>query len=369
MTENPNMYADMYAIHSIPAANMNSDDNGMQKKVSVGGALRTRVSSQAWKRAIRDRFDERAFRTKKAVELLVRKMMDIDAGITEAEASEKAVKLLKAEEVSLTNDNTTKALIMLSPKQIDNAARYALSCDSKKYSKKDVKEILKKDNSLDLALFGRMVAKDPALKVDAAVQFAHAFSTHRIEPEYDYFTALDDLQNKDEQGASHLDHTEYNASTFYRYANVNVNELIHNLDRNKEAGIAGTVEFIRNFVLAMPTGMQNRHANKTLPSYLMVSLRTDTPVNLAVAFEKPVIIHNNEYDYKYGYTDKSIERLENEFNSTLKMVDNPTATFVLNLESDDTKVKGAVTAENLNDLLQKVSETLTKAVQDEDNND
>ena len=115
----------------------------------------------------------------------------------------------------------------------------------------------------------------------------------------------------------------------------------------------------------MPTGMQNRHANKTLPSYLMVSLRTDTPVNLAVAFEKPVIIRNNEY----GYTDKSIERLENEFNSTLKMVDNPAATFVLNLESDDTKVKGAVTAENLNDLLQRVSETLTKEVQDEDNND
>ena len=290
--------------------------------------------------------------------------MDIDNGITEAEASEKAVKLL-AEEVSLTKDLTTKALIMLSPSQIDNAARYALSCDSKKYSKKDVREILKKDNSLDLALFGRMVADDPALNVDAAVQFAHAFSTHRIEPEYDYFTALDDLQNKDEQGASHLDHTEYNASTFYRYANVNVNELIHNLNRNKEEGIAGTVEFIRNFVLAMPKGMQNRHANKTLPSYLMVSLRTDTPVNLAVAFEKPVIISNNEY----GYTDKSIERLENEFNSTLKMVDNPAATFVLNLESDDTKVKGAVTAENLNDLLQRVSETLTKAVQDEDNND
>ena len=364
MTENPNMYADMYAIHSIPTANMNSDDNGMQKKVSVGGALRTRVSSQAWKKAIRDRFDERAFRTKKDVALLVRKMMDIDNGITEAEASEKAGKLL-AEEVSLTKDLTTKALIMLSPSQIDNAARYALSCDSKKYSKKDVREILKKDNSLDLALFGRMVADDPALNVDAAVQFAHAFSTHRIEPEYDYFTALDDLQDKDEQGASHLDHTEYNASTFYRYANVNVNELIHNLNRNKEAGIAGTVEFIRNFVLAMPTGMQNRHANKTLPSYLMVSLRTDTPVNLAVAFEKPVIIRNNEY----GYTDKSIERLENEFNSTLKMVDNPAATFVLNLESDDTKVKGAVTTENLNDLLQRVSETLTKAVQDEDNND
>lgn len=365
MTENPNMYADMYAIHSIPTANMNSDDNGMQKKVSVGGALRTRVSSQAWKKAIRDRFDERAFRTKKAVALLVRKMMDIDNGITEAEASEKAVKLLKAEGVSLTKDLTTKVLLMLSPSQIDNAARYALSCDSKKYSKEDVREILKKDNSLDLALFGRMVAKDPALNVDAAVQFAHAFSTHRIEPEYDYFTALDDLQDKDEQGASHLDHTEYNASTFYRYANVNVNELIHNLNRNKEEGITGTVEFIRNFVLAMPTGMQNRHANKTLPSYLMVSLRTDTPVNLAVAFEKPVIIRNNEY----GYTDKSIERLENEFNSTLKMVDNPAATFVLNLESDDTKVKGAVTAENLNDLLQRVSETLTKAVQDEDNND
>ncbi len=146
--------------------------------------------------------------------------------------------------------------------------------------------MLNGDQSLDLALFGRMVADNPELNVDASAQVAHALSTHEIVPEYDYFTALDDLQPEDNAGAAMLGSLEFNSSTLYRYANININELAYNLDQ--DSAITGAVSFVKEFLLTMPTGKQNTFANKTLPSYVMVNLRTDTPVNLVSAFEEPV---------------------------------------------------------------------------------
>ena len=78
---------------------------------------------------------------------------------------------------------------------------------------------------MDMALFGRMVADDPSLNYDAAAQVAHSISTHAVQNEYDYFTAVDDCQAEDNAGAGHLGTVEYNSSTLYRYATVNVMEL------------------------------------------------------------------------------------------------------------------------------------------------
>ena len=82
------------------------------------------------------------------------------------------------------------------------------------------RDILKKDlidhPSVDIALFGRMAASDPTLNYDAAAQVAHAISTHAVQNEYDYFTAVDDLQKEDNAGAGHLGTVEFNSSTLYR---------------------------------------------------------------------------------------------------------------------------------------------------------
>ena len=101
----------------------------------------------------------------------------------------------------------------------------------------------------------------PELNVDAASQVAHAISTHEIVPEFDYFTALDDEQ--DSAGAAMIDTLEFNSSTLYRYANVNVKELFHNLG-SAELTLKGIELFIKEFVLSMPTGKQNSFANKTI---------------------------------------------------------------------------------------------------------
>ena len=152
--------------------------------------------------------------------------------------------------------------------------------------KEDYKKALKENPSVDMALFGRMVASDPSLNYDAAAQVAHSISTHAVQNEYDYFTAVDDCQAEDNAGAGHLGTVEYNSSTLYRYATVNVMELAGQL------GAAQAAETVRAFgeafLFSMPTGRQNTFANRTLPDAVYVTLREDQPVNLCGAFEQAV---------------------------------------------------------------------------------
>ena len=138
---------------------------------------------------------------------------------------------------------------------------------------------------MDMALFGRMVADDPSLKYNAAAQVAHSISTHAVKNEYDYFTAVDDCQT-DSTGAGHLGTVEYNSSTLYRYATVNVLELAEQLGAEQAAETVRA--FGEAFLFSMPTGRQNSFANRTLPDAVYVTLREDQPVNLCGAFERAV---------------------------------------------------------------------------------
>ena len=115
---------------------------------------------------------------------------------------------------------------------------------------------------------------------------AHSISTHAVQNEFDYFTAVDDCAPEDSAGAGHLGTVEYNSSTLYRYATVNMVELVHLLGAEKAAQAVRV--FGEAFIRSMPTGKQNSFANRTLPDVVYVTLREDQPVNLCGAFEKPV---------------------------------------------------------------------------------
>lgn len=285
-----NLYMDINIIQTVPSSNINRDDTGAPKTALYGGVTRARVSSQSWKHVIRHTFMEEnatvGSRTKDAVQLLVNELRKQDTSLDEEAALTKATDAFKSAGITPNKkNNQTPALLLISNGQIEKLAQYILN--NKKIDKKEVKKVLKGDQSLDLALFGRMVADNPELNVDAASQVAHAISTHEVIPEYDYFTALDDEKSADTTGAAMLGTIEFNSATLYRYANVNINELIHNL--NEADAMIGVSEFIKDFAMSMPTGKQNTFANKTIPSYVMVTIRQDTPVNLVSAFEKPVV--------------------------------------------------------------------------------
>ena len=84
---------------------------------------------------------------------------------------------------------------------------------------------------------------------------------------------MDDCAPEDNAGAGHLGTVEYNSSTLYRYATVNVLELVRTLGAEQAAQTVRA--FGEAFIRSMPTGKQNSFANRTLPDAVYVTLRQD----------------------------------------------------------------------------------------------
>ena len=284
-----NVYIDLHVVETVPPSCVNRDDTGRPKTAVYGGVTRARVSSQCWKKAIRDSFKdflpetESGVRTKHVHELLTAAIRERDP---EAEAEKLAENMLKTAGLSLKNKNDkneTGALFFISYGQLEALAELAVTVE--KPDKKQCQAALKVNPAVDVALFGRMVADDPSLNFDAAAQVAHAISTHAVQNEYDYFTAVDDCSPADNAGAGHLGTVEYNSATLYRYATVNVTELEKSLgERTPEAVRA----FAEAFIRSMPKGKINTFANNVLPDAVYVTVRHDQPINLVGAFEMPV---------------------------------------------------------------------------------
>lgn len=312
MEKNKNrVFVDVHVIQSLPPSCVNRDDTGSPKTAVYGGVRRARVSSQSWKRSMRelfkDYFDETELseRTKKIVGKIADKISGL-TDISDEDAMTAAEKIINQAGVS-TKDAEAKALFFMSNKQADNMAQLALMDPLP--SKKEAQAALKAGNGIEIALFGRMVADDPTLNEDASAQVAHAISTHKVENEYDYYTAIDDRSPEDQAGAGMIGTIEFNSSTLYRYATIAVHDLEKNLDDN--IAVAKAVkEFIRAFVCSMPTGKINTFANNTPPYAVMVAIRRDQPVNLAGAFETPVKAGEN------GFLKKSAKALA-EYSETV----------------------------------------------------
>ena len=199
-------------------------------------------------------------------------------------------------------------LLFLSTSQIARLAELAIvsAHSGEALDAKTVKKIVKEAHAVDIALFGRMVADDTDLNIDAACQVAHAISTHAAENEYDFFTAVDDEKSRSEEedaGAGMMGTIEFSSATMYRYATINVDLLRHNLGDN-EATLKALEVFIKGFCLSMPTGKQNTFANRTIPETVVVTVREDQPVSLVGAFEEAV-----PADASRGYAGRSVDAL------------------------------------------------------------
>lgn len=295
---------DVHILQTVPPSNLNRDDTGSPKSAIYGGVRRARVSSQAWKRATRAEFnshlatDELGERTLRTVERIEQKVAEKRPDLAES-AREHAVAVLKAagikaapakKKVEEDEDNppVTGYLVFVSRAQIDALADLAIVLgDGGKVSKKEAKAAFDNGHSIDIALFGRMIADAPDLNVDACCQVSHAFSVHPATTEFDFFTAVDDNAREDNAGAGMIGTVEFVSSTLYRYATVNADELAESLG-SVEAAARAVEAFLRAFVVSMPTGKQNTFANRTRPDLVVVQVRDDQPVNLSEAFEDAI---------------------------------------------------------------------------------
>ena len=301
-------YVDFHVLQSTGPANLNRDDSGSPKSTYFGGTRRARVSSQSWKRAIRREFQE-IFDPSDLGERTLRTVERIESIIIEQkpeyedQAETMAVEILKAAGLKMAKPKKSKDgnvepakplteyLVFLGRSQIEKLAALAIDAyanNDGKFDKKLVKQAFTDNHAYDVALFGRMIADAPDLNADACCQVAHAISVHPLDAEFDYFTAVDDNAPEDNAGAGMIGTLEFNSSTYYRYATINVPALIANLG-SAEAAAKALAAFTRAFAVSMPTGKQNTFANRTRPEFFAVSIRDDQPVSFVDAFEDAIV--------------------------------------------------------------------------------
>lgn len=303
------MFIDVYAVQNVPPSNINRDETGNPKTAQYGGVLRSRVSSQAWKRAMRNEFKDffaensLGVRTKNAVQLIVNAMVQQRPECADR-AEDYAIGVLQATGVKVkastragaaSGKPVTQYLIFVANSEISKLAELALKWldegkDVKKANlgmRKEVSAVFHGEQAVDIALFGRMLASASDLNTDASAQVAHAISVDAIKPEYDYFTAADDFTENDNAGAAMIDSVGFNSSTLYRYATVNLDALEEQLGNARATAKAAAV-FVESFIRSMPTGKQNSYANRTLPETCIVAFRENQPINAVSAFEQPV---------------------------------------------------------------------------------
>lgn len=350
------LFLDIHIIQTVPPSNINRDDVGSPKTAQYGGVTRARVSSQCWKNAIREYFGKYAEkgdlgkRTKYIVKCVADKIIE-NFPEYEKNATELATAVLKNAGLKIDKDGKNDVLFFMGDKQACELAELAIS--GTKEQEKICKD-LNTNMAIDIALFGRMVTRKKTqkydLSVEASCQVAHAISTHEVYIEGDYFTAIDDLKSEEDTGASMIEVLEYNSSTLYRYADIAVHELCRQLGR-KEAAVAAVKLFIEAFIKSMPTGKVNTFANQTLPQGIIVTLRSDRPVNLVSAFEEPV-------QAKGGYAKESMAKLAAEYKKAAKMVQPAIASFVLTLEEDSPLAAVGKQEKNLDALLNDVGGTI-----------
>jgi len=215
-------------------------------------------------------------------------------------------------ELSLSDDKRFKELTKAASKEENNQIKEKEPPKPDKKKLDDFMAILKSTNrqdAVDIALFGRMTTSDAFQDVEAAMQVAHAISTHAVVNEVDYFTAVDDL-GKTGGGAGHVGETQYNSACFYKYFCLDWDQLIFNLagpePDKKEADahkkwldelkpnatkLAATTlgHFVRAAAMDTPGGKQNSFASHCEPCGILVEIKkTKTPTNLANAFAEPV---------------------------------------------------------------------------------
>ncbi len=309
-------HLELHIIQSVPVACLNRDDLNSPKTAVFGGVQRARVSSQSWKRAIREMAKEiapeqfKGERTRLMYDPLVKEMTA--AGLSAADADEGAKKIIDAL-VKLDSKSKDKVksttLYFMSPMELEAIAKsYAETKDAKKALKTIDAKSLK--DAADIALFGRMVANDHSLTVEAASMFSHALSTHKVDNEIDFFSAVDDLQPKEESGAGMTSTLEFNSATYYRFAALNLDMLAdadHLGSLSNEERQSVVRAFVEATIKAIPSARKNTMNGNTLPVYVLGIVREKGhPIQLVNAFETAV-------KPAQGYAAKSIDLMKFEY--------------------------------------------------------
>jgi CRISPR system Cascade subunit CasC len=337
-------FIQLHMLVSYPPSNLNRDDLGRPKTAIMGGTQRLRISSQSLKRAWRTsdvfaqgleghigiRTKEMGSKVKESLmsglpltQLLEGKNPDLQSAtiITEKDAKSWALQIAsvfvdkppksegKKTEDSSTDDTEGKKkgtkkedtksninkdtlkgeqLVFYSNNEISAIQSLITTLIKEKREPKsqELSSLLKEDlSSVDVAMFGRMLANATKYNVEAAVQVAHAVTVHEVAVEDDYFTAVDDLnKGEDDAGAAHLGETEFASGLFYTYVCIDKTLLQKNLGGDAVLAKTAVKALVEAATKVAPTGKQNSFASRAYASYLLVEKGSQQPRSLSVAY-------------------------------------------------------------------------------------
>ena len=312
-------------IHLLTAyapCNLNRDDLGRPKTAMFGNTQRLRVSSQSLKRVWREAFKpsldgEHGVRSKRAViEYFYQPLLD--AGVAANDAFDWASKLVphfgkpknekedKSEKGKEKNPGDKlksqlknlelETLVFLGTDEIASLTALVTTLAKEKRAPNDaeLRALRQKPKAADIAMFGRMLASSPEFNVEAAVQVAHAITVHTVEVEDDYFTAVDDINDPDQSGSSHIGESGFGAGLFYSYICVDRDLLVENLSGDVALASKAIDGLLRAACTVSPTGKQNSHASRARALYAQAELGDAQPRQLSFAFLKPLDESNQD---------------------------------------------------------------------------
>ncbi len=306
------MLIEVHMLKNYPPVNLNRDDSGAPKSCFFGGTLRSRISSQCLKHSWRisgifRELGSCGIRTRNMPELVSNRLAELGvAPEFVAEAEKKLTGIANKDGTMNKKGNITSQMVFYSEEEIERIAQAIKATieedgDLKTFAKRTPKEYDKlkacatdKPISADIALFGRMVTSPYLADVDAAMQVAHAISTHAVNRESDYFTAVDDLirESEDDNGAGMIGDVDYNSCCYYEYASIDTDILRENLKNceNRDELISKLIPLlIRAMAYTNPSGKQNSFAGQVFPDMVMVECKQDKiPLSYVNAFEMPV---------------------------------------------------------------------------------
>lgn len=323
-------FIQLHVLTSYPACNLNRDDMGRPKTMRLPGGERLRVSSQSLKRAWRcsEVFQKElaghlGVRTKevgKYAYLALTNGVPFSEALNSAKATGGLTRLQPARAMKIARaiggvfgkikpeyakekgtESETEAgrkllesleceqLAHLTPAELRNVEDLVEQCrENGKEPAGGALSLLRKEAmSVDIALFGRMLAASKDYNVEAAAQVAHAMTVHKVVVEDDFFTAVDDL-NRDDSGAGHMGVAEFGAGLFYLYLCIDRELLQENLGGDADLAGRALAALTRASCTVSPTGKQNSFASRAVASFCLAEKGDAQPRTLAEAFMKPL---------------------------------------------------------------------------------
>lgn len=290
-------FIQLHLLTAYAPSNLNRDDSGRPKTAKMGGVDRLRVSSQSLKRAwrISETFESAmdghiGTRTRRiGAEYVYAPMLNanIDKKIAQGAAEKIAGQFGKLKKDKFEIEQ----LVHISNHEIALIHQLVEKLIEEKRLPQDeeLKLLRKEQSSVDMALFGRMLASSPEFNVEAACQVAHALGVSAVTIEDDFFTAVDDLNGGDaEMGSAHMGEQGFASALFYSYICISRDLLLENLEGNEELTNRAIAALTETVMTVSPTGKQNSFASRAYASYVLAEVGNRQPRSLAVAFFQPV---------------------------------------------------------------------------------